>query len=119
MQPRLFRYAFICAALFLCAETAQAASLTLAWNRNPEPEVVGYVIEWGNQPGNRPYRIAVGNLTSYTINGLTYGAPYYFAVRAQNTFGVESSPSTEVSRRAGIPVSTTGDFEGDSKSEVA
>src|SRR5262245_10812681 len=46
-----FRYWCLCAALLLSSEAAHAATLTLAWDPNPEPNVAGYWIEYGNQPG--------------------------------------------------------------------
>jgi hypothetical protein len=77
--------------------------LTLAWNPNPEPNIAGYIIEYGNLPGVRPFSINVGNQTTWQFNGrLIDGMPYYFVVRAYNTSGTYSGPSIEVSRRVGI-----------------
>src|SRR5207344_2288550 len=101
------------------AEAAHAAVLTLAWNPNPEPDIAGYKIEFGNQPGVHPNVIDVGNQTSWQLGGLTDGLPYYIAVRAYNTSGLLSLPSVEVSRRVGVPFSVRGDFDGDRKTEPA
>src|SRR5262249_8162895 len=110
MPPRPFRYWYVCATLLFSAQAAHAASLTLAWDPNPEPNIAGYVIEYGNQPGVRPFSIDVGNQTTYQLNGLIDGMPYYFAVRAYDTFRMFSGPSIEVSRRVGVPLSVAGDF---------
>ena len=118
MPPRPFRYWYVCATLLFSAQAAHAASLTLAWDPNPEPNIAGYVIEYGNQPGVRPFSIDVGNQTTYQLNGLIDGMPYYFAVRAYDTFRMFSGPSIEVSRRVGVPLSVAGDFNGDFRSDV-
>src|SRR5712691_9302122 len=104
--------------LLLCADAAQAATLTLSWNRSPEADVAGYILNWGNLPGVYVTSVDVGNQTSMQVTGLVDGLPYYFIVRAYNTAGLFSSPSVEVSRRAGIPISTAGDFDGDFKSDM-
>src|SRR5262245_316522 len=103
----------------LWASAAEAASVTLAWNANPEPDIAGYVIEYGNLPGVRTSgQIAVGNVTTFQVNGLTDGLPYYFSIRAVNTSGVQSGPSIEVSKRVGIPNTAFADFDGDRHAEV-
>ena len=110
----------LCASFVLTAATAQAASLRLAWD--PSPSAVGYVLYWANLPGNLPANFVgsldVGNQTSFEVNGLTDGMPYYFVVRARNAAGMLSSPSTEVSRRVGVPFSVGGDFDLDRRADI-
>ena len=105
--------------LVLWAGVAQAANITLEWNPNPET-VAGYRVYWGNQPGVHTVgSLDVGNNTTVQITGLIDGAPYYFVVRAYNSWGMLSDPSVEVSRRVGIPFIAPGDFTGDGASDVA
>jgi hypothetical protein len=47
------------------------------------------------QPGQG---VAVGKVTTYTIQGLKSGTRYYFAVSAVSTSNVESALSNEVSK---------------------
>jgi hypothetical protein len=97
MSSRAIRH--VCLALFsalLFAVPAQAATVTLAWNRNAEPDVQGYYVSYGT--GTRSYTVEVsaGNNTSVTLtlnpNSTT---TYFFAVQAFNANG-RSAYSTEV-----------------------
>src|SRR3954465_11409863 len=105
--------------LGLWSGVAQAASVTLAWDKSPDASVTGYTVYWGNQSGSYPGSLNVGNVTQAQIAGLTDGTPYYFVVRAYNASGTVSAPSVEVSRRVGIPFSVRGDFDGDFRSDLA
>jgi hypothetical protein len=77
--------------------SAEAASITLEWDRNPESDVQGYVISYGT--ASRAYRteVNVGNQTSFTFT-LNPGTPttYYFVVQAYNAIS-RSGYSAEVS----------------------
>src|SRR5579862_718568 len=112
----------VCALLVLLlfwAGAARAATLTLTWNASPETDIAGYTLYWGTQSG--VYNVGsvdVGNRTSWQVTGLVDGSPYYFVVRAYDTSNLLSAASTEVSRRAGIPISVAGDFEGAGKSDM-
>src|SRR5229473_3604787 len=132
LEPRMGRSAVTCISdlgarricglavlLLLCADAAQAATLTLSWNPSPEPDVAGYILNWGNHSGVYVSSIDVGDQTSSQVAGLVDGLPYYFIVRAYNTAGLFSSPSVEVSRRVGIPISVAGDTDGDGKADLA
>ena len=61
--------------VLLGATAAQAATLTLAWDPNPEP-VSGYILYWGSQSGQYTQSLNVGKVTSRTLSGLAYNAPY-------------------------------------------
>lgn len=74
-----------------------AATVTLAWNSVSDPSLDGYKVYVGTQSGVYEKSIFVGNLTAYTVAGLTTRTTYYFAVTAYNGGG-ESPPSNEVSR---------------------
>ena len=74
-----------------------AAQVKLAWNPSTEPDVAGYRVYYGT--ASRTYRtpIDVGNVSAYTLNGLTQGVMYYIAVTAYDTTDHESTYSNEVS----------------------
>jgi hypothetical protein len=87
---------------------AQAAqSVTLAWNPDTDPTVVGYRLHDGTSSGNYSQTIEVGNTTTATVSNLTAGRRYYFTVTAYNAAGLESLPSNQVSFMA-TPAATTG-----------
>jgi hypothetical protein len=81
----------------LCIPHANAASVTLAWNPNTEPDVAGYRLYYGKASGTYESAIDVGNQTTYSISGFIEGVDYYFAVTAYNADGFESAFSDEVS----------------------
>ena len=92
------------AVLFLAVHLGLAAaanaqgynSVTLAWDANSESDIAGYIVYWGTGSRNYDRSFNVGNTTQYTINGLQDLKTYYFAVRAVNTDGLQSSYSEEV-----------------------
>ena len=67
------------------ARSVDAATLT--WDRNPELDVRGYVIEYGTQSGNHSTTVDVGNALTYALNPPS-GQRYYIVVRAYNGNGV-------------------------------
>ena len=67
------------------ARSVDAATLT--WDRNPELDVRGYVIEYGTQSGNHSTSVDVGNVLTYALNPPS-GQRYYIVVRAYNGNGV-------------------------------
>jgi hypothetical protein len=81
----------------LLSSSARAATITLQWDRNPEPDVVGYVIRYGTQSGMYTTEVNVGNQISHTLN-LTPATTttYYFVVQAYNAYG-RSTNSAQVS----------------------
>lgn len=80
----------------LCIPPANAASVTLAWDPNSEPEVVGYRVYYGKALGNYESLIDVGNQTTCSISDLEDGEVYYFVVTAYNLLGRESDFSSEL-----------------------
>jgi hypothetical protein len=85
----------------LFAAQANAASITLGWNANPEPEVTGYVVLIGTASGRTEQEVNVGKVTSWTFGSAVNGTTYFFRVQAYTAQGVRSVPSNEVSGRAG------------------
>jgi hypothetical protein len=76
--------------------TAQAQqTYSLAWNANPEPDIVSYRVHVGNS--SRQYnRVYTTTSPSVDVSDLPQGT-YYFAVTAVNAAGLESAYSGEVS----------------------
>ena len=73
------------------------SSATLRWNAVTNTTVSGYKVYVGEAPRLYTRTITVGTVTSSTVNNLTVGKTYYFAVTAYNSAG-ESTPSNEVSK---------------------
>ncbi len=68
----------------------------LAWDPDNVSDLAGYKIYYGTASGNYQGNIDVGNVTTYTLNGLTIGTTYYVAATAYTVSGLESSFSNEV-----------------------
>jgi hypothetical protein len=76
--------------------SAVAASISVAWDPNPEPDIVGYQLHYGVASGIYTQTIDVGNSTSATISDLVPGITYYLVVTAWNSNSLESPASNEV-----------------------
>jgi hypothetical protein len=100
--------AALCGVLCLVsASAAQAGSLRIAWNANPESSVIGYRVRFGTASKTYSGTLDVGNRTSYEIAGLTEGELYYVAVQAYTAGGVTSPLSAEVAGYATSPLITS------------
>lgn len=86
---------------------AHAQSVTLAWDPNPEADLSGYVVAYGTASGQLTKTVSVGKATQTTIDGLTVGKTYFFAVRAYNTLGLASPLSVELSTTVVAPPPTS------------
>jgi hypothetical protein len=75
---------------------SSSPSVTLSWNADGDPATAGYMLYSGTVSGIYTQQINVGNVTSTTIDNLPMGTVTYFAVAAQDTYGNESPPSTEI-----------------------
>ena len=80
----------------LLIQHADAASVTLAWDPNSEPDVAGYRLYYGKTMGNYESVIDVGNQTAWNPPDLEDGTTYFFTVTAYNIFGYESDFSSEL-----------------------
>jgi hypothetical protein len=95
-RHRAWRILLLVSLLF--AVSAQSAStLTLAWDRNPETNIAGYKLYYGQTSGSYSTAVNVGNTTTVTITNLAHGGSWFFAVTAYNSLGVESDYSSELS----------------------
>ena len=81
-------------------------SITLAWTGSTNPAVAGYLINYGTASGQYSNCIDVGNVTTNTIQGLTSGTTYFFAINCYDTNGLEGPFSNEISYVPGL--STVG-----------
>ncbi|MDZ7290150.1 MAG: fibronectin type III domain-containing protein [candidate division KSB1 bacterium] len=79
-----------------------AGSLKASWNANTEPDLAGYKIYYGRSSRNYTTTINVGKVTEYTVDQLTEGVVYYFAVTAYDNAGNESGYSQEVSAQVQV-----------------
>jgi hypothetical protein len=76
---------------------AAAAGLTVAWNPNSEGNISRYIVSYGATPGGHGASIDVrADVTRLRIENLNSGSRYYLVVRAVNSGGHVSGPSTEV-----------------------
>lgn len=88
--------AFVLLAALLWPRPALADTLTLLWDANSEPEVIGYYVYVGTQERVYSQAIDVKNATTYAFTTAAPGQRYYFAVAAY-TDRLVSELSSEVS----------------------
>lgn len=92
-------------------QAAGAAGLTVAWNPNSEANVASYVVSYGPASGVQSGTVSVNaSVTRVRIENLNAGARYYLRVRAVNSAGQLSGPSSEVNGVAGttLPAAPSG-----------
>ena len=97
--------AFACLVLF--SSPADAAEVRIAWDPNSEPDVVGYIVEWGALPSPFAQATDVGTATTWTLPNATPGVVYGFRVIAYDTDGLRSDASVPVFANTDGPVSAT------------
>ena len=78
------------------SSVANAGQATLTWDANTQPEVAGYMLQYGTASGTYTAKIDVGKVTQYTVPGLLEGKSYYFAATAYDLGRAESGFSNEV-----------------------
>ena len=89
--------AFTLLTLLICTVAAWGQSVKVTWDANTEPDLAGYKLYMGNQPGDYTAPIDVGNVTEYQVSDLPENTTYYFAVTAYDNGGLESGFSNEAS----------------------
>ena len=80
---------------------AQPQPVTIAWDANTEPGVVGYRVYVGTAPWVYSQVFDAGALTKFTFQNGVPGQRYYFAVSAYATGSLEGPRSAEVSALIG------------------
>jgi len=75
-----------------------SAIVILEWSANPEPDLAGYRVYYGESSGVYSSSVDVGNHTSCAISDSCFqeGTTYYFAATAYDEYGNESAFSGEV-----------------------
>jgi fibronectin type 3 domain-containing protein len=86
------------------AAVIPSAGVSLQWNANPEPDVVGYKVYFGTEPQNYSAVINVVGTTKTELPAVSLGSTYYLAVSAYNAAGEESPRSAELKVTAEVPV---------------
>jgi hypothetical protein len=92
-------------------------SITMAWDANPEPDVIGYRLYYGITPGTYPNILDTGGATTKTISPIAPGT-YYMVVTAYNTAGLESLPSEELQVVVGSAIDTQSPVISDLPGEI-
>jgi len=116
-----FGAALTVAILMLAGVRLEAAtSVTIAWDPNPEPEVTGYLVLYGTQPGVYSGRVDVGVRTECTLLSIPEGT-YYITVEAYTADGIISAPAAEITtvvKNRLLPTTAAPDFDGDRRSDL-
>jgi hypothetical protein len=74
-----------------------AQTVTLAWDPNPDPAIVGYRVYGGTSSGVYSQYINVGKVNAVSLSPLQAGKCYFFAITDYDATGRESARSNEVS----------------------
>ncbi len=82
--------------------------MSIAWDPNSEPDVAGYRVYYGTASRGYGSFIDVGNVTNYTVRGLSSGRVYFFAVTAYDSSNNQSGYSNEVSGIAPADLGSPG-----------
>ena len=83
-------------ALLFAGSSTRAATITLAWDPNFEPDIAGYRLHYGTPVGNFTSVVDVGLSTIAAAPDLVAGLSYAFYVTCYNLSGLESEPSNLV-----------------------
>jgi hypothetical protein len=95
---------------------ARAEQVSLAWDANSETDLGGYKLYYGTASQAYSHVINVGKNSEVTVNNLSQGVTYFFAVTAFNMQGAESDYSNElhktVLRQYRLTVNKRGSGDG-------
>jgi hypothetical protein len=93
--------------IFVLAHSASADTLSLMWDPNSEPDVIGYKVHVGTQPGTYTQHIDVGPATTWSLTSAVAGQQYCFAVTAYVSASLEGPRSNEICAYSNWPPSLT------------
>ncbi|MEW6026174.1 MAG: PQQ-binding-like beta-propeller repeat protein [Planctomycetota bacterium] len=82
-------------------------SVTLYWTASPSTDTAGYLVAYKEITGSFGSYLAIGNVTSYEVPGLTNGITYTFSVIAEDAVGLQSL-SAEVTETPGYQAFLNG-----------
>jgi hypothetical protein len=83
-------------------------TVSIAWDPNPEADVVGYRVFIGPQPGSTTRRSTSGPRTSYSLSSAQPGSAYCLAVAAYTAGPNLGTKSAEVCTDANRPPTLSG-----------
>jgi hypothetical protein len=90
-------------AFLICVRFSTAADVTVGWDPSPSTNVVAYRVYYGMTAGAYASMMQVAApATTAMVSSLTAGATYFFAAKAVDAAGVESSFSNEASVAAAV-----------------
>lgn len=96
----------------LVFESCSSGTANLRWDGSSAPNLAGYKVYYGTQPGMYGTSVSVGNVTNYQVTGLNPNVTWYFAVTSLDSHSPanEGEYSAEVScMGSGLPtISLTG-----------
>jgi hypothetical protein len=99
-RPRHFKqfiFLVCCALALLRCLSAEAQSVTLAWDPVTDSPVAGYKLYEGTNSGIYNQSFDAGLATQMAVSNLILGLTYYFAVVSYDASGLESAYSSEIS----------------------
>ena len=95
------------ACLLLFTSSVDAGQVRIAWDANTEPDVTGYIVEWGPHTAGFTQAVDVGNVTTWTLPSAVEGVVYGFRVIAYDADGLRSDASAPVYATTDGPVGAT------------
>ena len=100
----------------LAANTALSsiASVSLLWDASTSPGIIGYNLYYGTASHVYTSEVPLNDVTNASLNSLSVGTTYYFAVTAVDSLGLESTYSNEqvFTVASGTPVVQIGIVNG-------
>ena len=93
-------------ALLIVVSSAHAAvGVQIAWDPNPEDNIAGYRVYYGQVDSGVTNSVDVGLVTTGAVSDLAFATAYFFYVTAYNAFGLESDPSEILLHTTPAPIS--------------
>ena len=89
--------------------SVQGPYIALAWDRNPDPNIAGYMLYWGTASRNYNNSFSAGQSLQHVVTGVQPYTNYYFAVTDYDTNGIQSDYSPEIVGRA-VPITNVVTF---------